>query len=172
MNSETDLCAACGMCCDGTLFAHGVLEPGEPEPAGARVAWEEDARCFAQPCPQYNGGCAIYADRPTACRAFRCGVLEDLAGGVLDAASARARIAEVKAVVDDLAQALGVRDGAYSAAKEVLVRQADAEDVKAFAATHGQTLLKIAAFSAISKKYMLRDRAQGKSTEGAEDGGS
>ena len=85
MTSESALCAACGMCCDGTLFAHGMLEPGEAEPPDAAVTWEEDARCFVQPCPQYNGGCRIYADRPGACRAFRCSVLQDLATGQIDA---------------------------------------------------------------------------------------
>lgn len=80
------LCAACGLCCDGSLFGVGSLEPDEIEPArrlGLRVL--RDA--FEQPCVALvDRRCSIYEARPRACRRFRCHLYERhrVEGGPLD----------------------------------------------------------------------------------------
>lgn len=83
------LCQGCGMCCDGSLFGRVGLERGEVPAArrhGLRVV--ERGGSFLQPCPAFSpGGCGIYAERPHACRAFRCALLEEhrREGGPLEA---------------------------------------------------------------------------------------
>jgi len=72
------LCRSCGLCCDGSLFGRGTLEPEEL--AGARKhrlhviprgsAFEQPCSALAKLEAQY--ACSIYADRPRSCRAFTC----------------------------------------------------------------------------------------------------
>jgi len=76
------LCRACAMCCDGSLFGRTTLRPEEVGTArrtGLRVLPSEAG--FEQPCaalqrddPPRGAGrtCAIYAERPRACRTFVC----------------------------------------------------------------------------------------------------
>ena len=73
VNSESELCLSCGLCCDGSLFQLVKLEPGEAQ-SGLRLVPAHDA--FAQPCGCLTGTrCDIYDDRPAACRRFRCRLL-------------------------------------------------------------------------------------------------
>jgi Fe-S-cluster containining protein len=63
------LCLACGLCCNGVLFADVRPEPGDPSPLFA------GRRRMAQPCPAFSTGdctCAIYPARPVRCRQFEC----------------------------------------------------------------------------------------------------
>ena len=79
MNDDLQtLCRSCGLCCDGSLFGRGTLEPDE-----VAVARKNHLRviprgtAFEQPCSALSGSatdrtCAIYAERPRACHAFTC----------------------------------------------------------------------------------------------------
>lgn len=74
------LCLACGLCCDGSLFGRARLEPGEVERArkiGLRVL--PSGGSFEQPCSALGEGraCAVYTERPNACRAFVCGLWDE-----------------------------------------------------------------------------------------------
>ncbi len=87
------LCRACGLCCDGTLFQHVPLSPGEEPQGGAgrgllRVL--PDGTGFEQPCAalardEAGCSCRVYASRPRACRTFVCRLHERhrLEGGPL-----------------------------------------------------------------------------------------
>lgn len=69
------LCAECGLCCNGALFGRVPLAPREVEPARRRALRVlPTATAFEQPCAAHapGSGCAIYEDRPAACRAFAC----------------------------------------------------------------------------------------------------
>ena len=68
------ICLACGLCCNGVLFADVRLENGDDalklKTLGLRVS--KSGR-FKQPCSALQGcKCAVYADRPDYCRKFEC----------------------------------------------------------------------------------------------------
>jgi Fe-S-cluster containining protein len=72
------LCRSCGLCCDGSLFGIGDLDPDEVEPARRlRLRVLPNARGFEQPCAALSSSgaehrCSIYEARPRACRRFAC----------------------------------------------------------------------------------------------------
>jgi uncharacterized protein len=85
-----DLCLACGLCCDGTLFDLVKLEPNDDVPKLRRLGLpitvsrgKEAIARFPQPCAALcaDRSCRVYADRPTQCRVFECGVLKDAKAG-------------------------------------------------------------------------------------------
>jgi Fe-S-cluster containining protein len=73
----SDLCLHCGLCCDGSLFGRVPLEPGEAERLADRpVDFAPHGRALEQPCRALGPhGCAIYDERPAACRRFTCRLL-------------------------------------------------------------------------------------------------
>ena len=90
------LCVSCGLCCDGSLFGRVMFDPDEVVPK-KRLRLIESGRGFEQPCSALESDrtCAIYDDRPRACRRFVC-KLHDRhrhEGGLLEA-----RLAVVKRV--------------------------------------------------------------------------
>lgn len=82
---EQAVCVNCGMCCDGTLFLHAHLNPGErghlPEKIEEKSYTEEGKDYFRLPCLYFSEKCTIY-DRKRAdiCSSFRCQLLKDMAG--------------------------------------------------------------------------------------------
>lgn len=66
-----DLCRACGLCCDGTLF--GLVPVTAEEARRTRLPLVR-ALGTPQPCAALGAdrACGVYADRPGACRAFVC----------------------------------------------------------------------------------------------------
>ena len=108
-------CIGCGLCCDGTLFDHGVVAKGE-EPRllrhGMELVTRGDKKVFMQPCRSAScGQCTNYQDRFDVCRSFRCRLLKRYQAGEVTLAEARATVgkavelvAAVKADDPDLAQ--------------------------------------------------------------------
>jgi Fe-S-cluster containining protein len=90
------LCAACGACCDGTMFSTVELDPATPAVVRRRLGLLDEGTRMLQPCPHRSSeGCAVYEVRPTPCRGFRCKQLrEHLDGG----GELEARLAKVRAV--------------------------------------------------------------------------
>jgi uncharacterized protein len=84
------LCLACGLCCDGTLFGHVRLGPDDDAnklkslglPVSVSRARPPLAH-FPQPCMALcaDRTCRLYADRPLQCRTFECGVYKDTQAG-------------------------------------------------------------------------------------------
>jgi len=92
-----DLCRACGLCCDGTLFDLVKLEPNDDARKLKRLGLpvtlsrgKEPVARFPQPCAALcaDRTCRVYADRPTQCRVFECGVLKDAKAGRITFAAA------------------------------------------------------------------------------------
>lgn len=91
-SAEEDLCRACGLCCDGTLFDLVKLEAVDDarklKALGLPVTTSRGktplAR-FPQPCAALcrDLSCRIYADRPRQCRIFECRTLKDAKAGTL-----------------------------------------------------------------------------------------
>lgn len=111
MESADQLCLACGLCCDGTLFHHVQLLPGDDAgklkalglPVKTPRARTPVAR-FPQPCAALcaDRTCRIYADRPKQCRSFECGVLKDLQAGRLAAAPALRLVKQARGDADKI----------------------------------------------------------------------
>ena len=102
-NPATALCTSCGLCCDGFLHSHAVLEPGEVERAGALgLPILTDGRCgFVLPCPKLvDCCCSIYDARPAVCSGYKCRLLEDLDSGKATLASALETVEQARTMAD------------------------------------------------------------------------
>lgn len=97
MDTGEQLCLACGMCCDGSLFDNVQLEKGEDREtvkslglpvklsrAKAPIAF------FRQPCRMLCDDltCKVYTNRPNQCRSFECDVFKKMQAGSLPMESA------------------------------------------------------------------------------------
>ncbi len=115
----TELCLACGLCCDGSLFGLVPLRDAEVAVARRHGLVLLHDRMLVQPCGALGSGarrpCAIHAERPASCRAFECRLLaaersdpSASAGRFATVARARALLATVTAggapesVIDEL----------------------------------------------------------------------
>ncbi len=119
MNSGEQLCLACGLCCDGTLFDNVRLESAEEgtvvKALGLPVKTSRGQIPFAffrQPCSALGDCriCRIYANRPGQCRSFDCQVLKDAQAGriTFDAAHRWVKQAQRKAgIIRRLLRQLG-----------------------------------------------------------------
>lgn len=115
MESGEDLCLACGLCCDGTLFDLVKLEAGDDArklkalglPVTVSRGKTQVAR-FPQPCAALcaDRTCRIYADRPWQCRVFACGVLKDLKAGQVAPATALRQVKQARRRADKIRQLL------------------------------------------------------------------
>ena len=99
--SLTDtLCARCGLCCDGSLFADvelaGRAEAIRLEVLGLAIEDDgSDRALLPQPCGALRGTrCGVYADRPECCRTFECRLLQDVRIGSVSLEHAQERIVE------------------------------------------------------------------------------
>lgn len=102
VNSDSDLCLSCGLCCSGLLHLHALLEREEVASAralGLEVAGEGKP-VFSLPCTRFNGRCTIYEDRPHSCRTFRCALLQRLDSGDTSFQSATSVVSEARRLID------------------------------------------------------------------------
>ena len=80
------LCVACGLCCNGVIFANLALRPSDNaarlRSLGVPICSSHSALRpphLTQPCPAFDGcRCRIYADRPGYCRQFECVLLKSV----------------------------------------------------------------------------------------------
>lgn len=73
----SDICVACGMCCDGTLFKKGTIKGLEDrlvvEDLGMEIIESDNLTSFKQPCFCFDKTCKIYQQtRPAVCNNFFC----------------------------------------------------------------------------------------------------
>ncbi len=107
--TSSDLCLACGLCCDGSLFESAKLHPGEEElvrSLGLKIMFVDNTTLgFKQPCPAFNSHCSVYEQRPQVCQKFRCKQLlrkdrgQPLHEGFAKISRARAMQAELAALL-------------------------------------------------------------------------
>jgi Fe-S-cluster containining protein len=97
VESGEQLCRACGLCCDGTLFDLVKLEPGDDaaklKALGLPVSHSRgkvSVARFPQPCRALcaDRTCRLYADRPWQCRTFECRLFQDAKAGRITFAAA------------------------------------------------------------------------------------
>jgi uncharacterized protein len=91
-----ELCPACGLCCNGVIFANLALRPGDDVgrlrslglPVGSPPSALRPPH-LAQPCAAFDGcRCRVYADRPHYCREFECVLLKSVSAGRTEPAAA------------------------------------------------------------------------------------
>jgi Fe-S-cluster containining protein len=118
VESGEQLCQACGLCCDGTLFDLVKLEANDD---GAKLKalglpvkvsrGKTPVARFPQPCAALcaDRSCRLYRDRPWQCRVFECGVFKDAKAGRITYAealrlvkSARRRADKVRRLLREL----------------------------------------------------------------------
>jgi Fe-S-cluster containining protein len=104
---DSALCLACGLCCDGSLFADVELsnrvEADNMECLGLEVE-EGDLteHLLLQPCRALKGRCCqIYDYRPRVCRQFACKVLLDYQTGSLTKEEAMKIIRKARKMLSD-----------------------------------------------------------------------
>lgn len=108
--ASSDLCLACGLCCDGSLFEHATLHPNEEEAArnlGLDVLGVSNtAPSFKQPCLAFNSQCTIYDQRPQVCQKFRCKQLLRYSYNQASLQDGLAKISRARAMQAELATLL------------------------------------------------------------------
>jgi len=101
---NSSICVDCGLCCDGVLYDHAKVAPGEEErmvAAGLEVFDQGSDRVFRQPCPHSScGGCTIYETRFQICHSFECKLLRSVKGGECSSVEAHEKIAAAKRLLD------------------------------------------------------------------------
>jgi Fe-S-cluster containining protein len=109
------LCLACGLCCDGTLFDNVRLGPRDDaqklKSLGLPVAIsraQTPITFFRQPCAALcaDRTCRLYADRPTQCRTFECGVFKAAEAGRITSAAALRLVKQARQRADDIRRLL------------------------------------------------------------------
>ena len=112
MNSIEQLCPNCGLCCDSTLFADVELRAGDDalrlKKLGLTITNKTPTKlAFAQPCACFDGKlCRIYADRPSCCRKFDCGLLKRVESGEMAPGAALKNISEAKRKAEQVRELL------------------------------------------------------------------
>ncbi|GAA0280280.1 hypothetical protein GCM10009127_21790 [Alteraurantiacibacter aestuarii] len=110
--TESELCLACGMCCDNTLFGR-VISSAEEAPQlralGIQVIEYDDGEfSFNQRCPRLRGfKCEVYQSRPHTCQSYVCETINALRDGTITGQQAQSRITQTLAAKRDLALAIG-----------------------------------------------------------------
>lgn len=116
----SDLCVACGLCCDGSVYAQASLDPDEVDAAaaeGLEVFERGGEAYFKLGCPCLKGtACQIYERRPRRCRSFRCVLLHRLDIGEISLPAALATAAEARRLADS-ADAINDRRESRSSAR-------------------------------------------------------
>ena len=114
---EQEICVTCGFCCDGTLFKHAVLRPGErgnlPTKIEERYGKADEGEFFTLPCAYFCGKCTIYDQkRAVVCGAFRCKLLKNVSKDQLTQANAMQTIASARTLRNEIFQLYAELTGA------------------------------------------------------------
>ncbi len=105
---SAQLCAACGMCCDGVLFHNVQLQSGDSArrlaSMGLKLRTKKGVSFFLQPCSFHQEtdsqcSCRIYDQRPSRCRAFNCRQLQELSAGRISEEEALTKIHAARTAV-------------------------------------------------------------------------
>ncbi len=98
--ARSDLCLACGLCCQGVL--HDLVPLDEDELARAEklrlpVVESPHRLAFRLPCPRLDDRrCTVYAERPRSCASYACETLRAYGAGEIDERAALARVDAVR----------------------------------------------------------------------------
>jgi len=110
----TELCNACGLCCNGAIFANVKLRLGDDQARLTKsglpiIAGRGTHRTagFLQPCVAHDGcKCSIYSSRPVYCRQFECALLKRVNAAKLEKIEALKTINLARALLAKILRAL------------------------------------------------------------------
>lgn len=102
--ATSQLCQACGLCCDGSLFPTVRLQPAdsaqELKALGFRIQHKKRYDFFDQPCVAFkNNCCSVYEARPVRCRVFECEQLKRFSSGEVTETSVLEKINEAHRMI-------------------------------------------------------------------------
>lgn len=104
--TPSDLCVACGMCCDGTMFGQVVAQENELLQMvllGAETHEKDGKNFFSQPCPAFvDGSCSIYEHRPKTCSGYKCALLKRVLKEEITPEQALVKVERMKKAKKDL----------------------------------------------------------------------
>ena len=105
------LCLSCGLCCNGVIFSSVPVASHDDvaslEGVGITLSVAGGERQFAQPCAAHDGReCRVYGSRPTACRQYRCDLLQRVEKGGIEPAEALRLIGEAIRLHRELAHVI------------------------------------------------------------------
>ncbi len=125
----SELCAGCGMCCDGTLFTYVVvketqkqndLSPGHP--------MFQKVDFFDQPCSACKSRiCSVYPNRPQVCREFDCALQTEFKQGDISFEDASSVVRETVALRDEVLPDLRYLFESDDACRSLYLRFTDLE---------------------------------------------
>ncbi len=100
----SQLCRGCGLCCDGSLFSHVGLEPGEVEQLHQLGIPTQTKRSGTEVLPQRCSAlkgrdCQIYGSRPASCAAYQCLLAEGLLKGEVSLPEAQATVEKAQRLI-------------------------------------------------------------------------
>ena len=116
----SELCPACGFCCNGVIFANVGLRPGDDatrlRALGLPVCTPPSKLRpphLNQHCAAFDGcRCRVYADRPQYCREFECVLLKSVQAGHTEPAAALRIIRTARERADKVRRLLGALEDA------------------------------------------------------------
>lgn len=170
------ICVGCGLCCDGTLHPHTIMEAGDEDSVRTLglVPVERDGRpCFAQPCAKFSGViCTIYDRRPRACRRYRCKLLKKVEEGAVNVAEARKRIETTKSLIarvcSDSPESL-TAEGRAALGKRLKENALQSLDGNARQRA-ARTLLAVSAIDYVLERWFLFSKPENVTATGVNDG--
>ena len=108
---RSDLCLACGLCCQGVLHDLVPLDEDELERAHQlRLPVVESPLrvAFRLPCPRLDDRrCTVYPERPRTCASYACETLRAYGAGEIDEETALDRIRQVREQSAEVARRAG-----------------------------------------------------------------
>ena len=138
---EQVICVSCGFCCDGTLFLHAHLDPGERSVGGLPEWIEEHSVCkdgkeyFPLPCRYFCKKCTIYHNkRANVCSSFRCQLLKDFAERKLTLDNALEVVREASRMKAELSEQYRIISGKSGSPvfRQMLLELADLQQSASF----------------------------------------
>jgi hypothetical protein len=119
MSEEQQICISCGFCCDGTVFLHAHLDPGEkghlPDRIELNIFTEKGRDYFRLPCLYFSEKCTIYdSTRPKICSTYRCQLLKDFASGKITAEEAISIVNNAAEIRNSLIEEYNTLRGVHS----------------------------------------------------------
>lgn len=107
--SADALCADCGLCCSGTLFASVRVDEEEAARLDARLPMIRGTEhpLISLPCAGLKGElCSVYPDRPQRCRTFLCELRRDVDDGRVSVTHARTLVNETRRLAASITRRL------------------------------------------------------------------
>ena len=158
------LCRECGLCCQGILHGSVKIRPDEAPAVrrlGLTIVETDDGPTFPQPCLCHRGDrCSVYAERPSACRDYRCKLLKGYEAGRLTWEESSQHVRQAKELIASLHRRLGPESAATG-----LWQRLQGHEALGDAPGHGELLLEVAALLVISQTH-FHEHAQPMETFG------